>query len=988
MMSPRSVTNDEVARVQLEFQLLARSGLHMDALKPRTINTTREPIHERLMEMTDRSGPETLHQNRRWYGNWRCALSYHAGAKEQHQSQSMFTRIRVCLLLVLISASGLSGADFAMKVTDKNYLDTRGFSVFLYDSTYHPVFVDQKNTAMEMILHGQRIATNGDVRLMPTPEQWDLVATLKGRHADKANSRLTADLAFPTFDLSYTLEVAAEPGGVKVSINLDKPLPQKLAGRAGFNLEFLPSIYMGKAYLVDGTKAGIFPRTPDDPMVKVLPLADEPKKAYYLEDWDKAKGYMQPEPFAQGKAITLGVDDALARVNVTSDTADLMLFDGRSRAQNGWFVLRSLIPAGKTTGAIVWHIRPDVIPNWTRPPMIAHSQVGYAPGFSKVAVLELDPNYSAPKTGKVLRLMEDGSYKQVFEGPITPSTTWLRYVYSKFDFTKVNEPGLYVIEYADQRTAPFPISNDPYANIWQDSLDHHLAVQMDHVSVREGYRVWHGASHLDDGRMAPVVGEQFDGWNQNAATDGKYKGGDHIPGMNVGGWYDAGDFDLEEPAQLNVIQSLALAYRAFDLKYDELTVDESARQVEMHRPDGVPDAVEQVKHGALLILAQFHNIGHAIRGTHEPDLRQYTQVGDGASKTDGRMYDPKLGPNETKGDYSGKPDDRWIFTTNNPYFQWNAIAALAAAADTLKGWNDTLAKDCLGTAIQAWKDTKADPTRYPADRSLDREAPTGAPGGGVLAASQGVVSGAQGARKPGGSSGTPTTTGATNAQTAAPAGRRGFGVALDWPAALELTIATNGAEPYKSRLKELFPQMITPEQMDLHGWTAVRALPYLDASAKDQMREAVKTYMAGLDKRLDATPFGVPPSLGTWGGSGAVVDMAIRMYFLHKAFPELVSPEYTLRAVNYILGTHPVSSTSYVAGVGTVSKTKTYSNNRADNSYIPGAVIPGYIIIKPDFPECIDDFGFLWFEDEAVVAGSASWVVAGNAAEAIIKEAK
>ena len=79
--------------------------------------------------------------------------------------------------------------------------------------------------------------------------------------------------------------------------------------------------------------------------------------------------------------------------------------------------------------------------------------------------------------------------------------------------------------------------------------------------------------------------------------------------------------------------------------------------------------------------------------------------------------------------------------------------------------------------------------------------------------------------------------------------------------------------------------------------------------------------------------------------------------------------EYTLRAVNYILGTHPVSSTSYVAGVGTVSKTKTYSNNRADNSYIPGAVIPGYIIIKPDFPECIDDFGFLWFEDEAVVAG-------------------
>jgi hypothetical protein len=879
-------------------------------------------------------------------------------------------------------------------VTDKNYLDTQGFSVFLYDSTYHPVFVDQKNTAMEMILHGQRIATNGDVRLMPTPEQWDLVATLKEKQTDKANGRLTANLAFPTFDLSYTLDVAAEPGGVRVSINLDKPLPEKLAGRAGFNLEFLPSIYMGKAYLVDGTKAGIFPRTPNDPMIKVMPLVDEPKKAYYLEDWDKAKGYTQPLPFAEGKSITLGIDDALARVNVKSDTADLMLFDGRNRAQNGWFVLRSLIPSGKTTGAIVWHIRPDVIPNWTRPPMIAHSQVGYAPDFSKVAVLELDPKYSGPKTARVLRLMEDGSYMQAFEGPITPSTPWLRYVYSKFDFTSVKDPGLYVIEYADQRTAPFPIAKDAYANIWQDSLDHHLAVQMDHVSVREGYRVWHGVSHLDDGRMAPVVGQQFDGWNQATATDGKYKGGDHIPGMNVGGWYDAGDFDLEEPAQLNVIQSLALAYRAFDLKYDELTVDETARAVEMHRPDGVPDTVQQVKHGALLILAQFHNIGHAIRGTHEPDLRQYTHLGDGASKTDGFIYDPRLGPNEVKDGYSGKSDDRWIFTTTNASFQWNAIAALAAAADVLKGWDDNLAKDCLDTATKAWNDEKANPTQNLGGFGGFGGPAPGAPPvtrpDGVLAASQGAVAGAPAGPVGQATSAAPARTATPGAPAASPAGlsRGGFGVGQDWAAALEMTIATHGAEPYKSRLKELFPQMITSQQMGVRGWTAVRALPYMDAGAKDQMREAVKTYMAGVDKQLDATPFGVPPSLGTWGGSGAVVDMAIRMYFLHKTFPDLVGPEYTLRAVNYILGTHPVSSTSYVAGVGTVSKTKTYSNNRADNAYIPGAVIPGYIIIKPDFPELIDDFGFLWFEDEAVVAGSASWVVAGNAADAITKELK
>ena len=146
--------------------------------------------------------------------------------------------------------------------------------------------------------------------------------------------------------------------------------------------------------------------------------------------------------------------------------------------------------------------------------MIAHSQVGYAPGFSKVAILELDPKYIGPRTAKVLRLTEAEPTRRYLKDRSRLQRPWLRYVYSKFDFTAVNDPGLYVIEYADQRTAPFPISKDVYANIWQDSLDHHLAEQMDHVSVREAYRVWHGASHLDDGRMAPVVGEQFDNWNQ------------------------------------------------------------------------------------------------------------------------------------------------------------------------------------------------------------------------------------------------------------------------------------------------------------------------------------------------------------------------------------------------------------------------------------------------------------------------------------------
>ncbi|HXN45282.1 MAG TPA: glycoside hydrolase family 9 protein, partial [Bryobacteraceae bacterium] len=611
------------------------------------------------------------------------------------------------------------------------------------------------------------------------------------------------------------------------------------------------------------------------------------------------------------------------RITIASENGPVSLYDGRNRAQNGWFVLRTLIPSDKTEGAVVWHIRPDVIPNWTRPPMVAHSQAGYAPGFPKVAVIELDPKFDAPKTAKVLRLGEDGSYRQVFEGPVSTPTPWLRYTYAKFDFSAVIEPGLYVIEYAGQRTDLFPIARDVYSRTWQSSLDGFLAVEMDHVSVREGYRLWHGVSHLDDARQAPPNTQHFDGYRMGANLDSPYQAGQHIPGLNVGGWFDAGDYDNIAFSQYSVIQDLALGYQEFDLKWDQLTVDETAREVEMHRPDGVPDAVQQVKHGVLQVLAQIKAIGHPILGIIEPTLRQYTHLGDAASNTDGRLYSEKLGPNDVEGNFSGKPDDRWAFTTRMPVLQYGATASLAAAARVLKGWDDPLAKECLDTAVKLWDEEHSTP-------------PSGATGG-----------------------------------------------AMDWNAAVELLITTNGAEPYKKRVLELFPTI--KQRFGFNGWMAVRALPYMDAEFKKQLEAVVKSYVVELDAELAKTPFGVPPSLRTWGGSVSVAELGVRMYFLHKAFPEIVGTDYTLRAANYLLGTHPVSSTSYISSVGTVSKLKAYGNNRADGAFIPGGMIPGYILIQPDFPECIDDFGFLWFEDEYIINVAAKWILVANAADALVK---
>lgn len=43
---------------------------------------------------------------------------------------------------------------------------------------------------------------------------------------------------------------------------------------------------------------------------------------------------------------------------------------------------------------------------------------------------------------------------------------------------------------------------------------------------------------------------------------------------------------------------------------------------------------------------------------------------------------------------------------------------------------------------------------------------------------------------------------------------------------------------------------------------------------------------------------------------------------------------------------------------------------------------PGHIVIRPDFPECVDGFGALWFEDEYVMDAAGTWILAAIAAHA------
>jgi endoglucanase len=811
--------------------------------------------------------------------------------------------------LILLAATAFAASAPELHLTKQDVLESHGLSVLLFHNSYHHVFGDQKMDGMEIILHDQRIATGGDLRLSPTPTQWDPIPDFKARKRGAAQDEVAAICSYPDQDLNYRVDIRPEPGGFRVAVQLDQPLPAALAGKAGFNLEFLPSLYFGKSYALENG-SGIFPRHSDGPMEK---LAD---------------GTVEPLPLAQSTRFVLSPEDPMTRVSITSDSGPIELFDGRNLAQNGWFVLRTLIPSGKLGNVVVWHIHPNVIPGWTRPPVVSYNQVGYTPERDKVAVIELDPLFKAPKTARVLRITPQGDSKEVFQGEVKRWGKWLRYEYARFDFSAVREPGIYEIEYAGHRTGPFRIAPNVYDGMWRLSLNTYLAEQMDHVKVREGYRIWHGASHLDDARQAPVNYTHFDGYKQGPTTDSPFSPGQHIPGLNIGGWYDAGDFDLRTQTQTRVITDLVMAREKFGENSDDTSVDEAARYVQMRKPDGVPDVIEQVKHGVLLLLGEYHAIGHAIPGIIEPTLEEYTHLGDAASKTDGRVYSEKMGPLESDGIYSGVPDDRWAFTTHTTALNYDFVGAMAAASRVLRGSDDKMADECLTTAEHVWKDEQQHP---PATFQYFN------------------------------------TTG-SNLQQA------------EVEATIDLLISTKGVEPYRKRLTELLP--IIRDQFAFLGGTAVQAIPFMDQQYKQELAAALTAYKPKLDQTLAKNPYRVPIAMGTWGGSGLATRFATEMYFLHQAFPEIIGPQYTLDGIDYVLGRHPASNVSYVSGVGTQSKLIAYGNNRADYTFIPGGMIPGVVVIQPDFPELKEGWPFLWYENEYVVDAATSFILAAQAANA------
>ncbi len=802
------------------------------------------------------------------------------------------------------------------RLNEDGYFNAGGTDVMVF-SDFYP---EGHQGGVCVIMNGQRIATNGDIRLEATPGQWQPVPKQLSRKVEgnrivttlcypDSSRHLTGfnPMVYPDYQFNYVVTVEPQDKSIIVTVDLDKPVPDFLLGKVGFNLEFFPGELFGKPWLMDA-QTGIYPQQPNSPLL-ALPTNRGHDGNFFAGRGQKAdlaqldgQGYSPLRaddiiglPYAEGKMFVSRPDDNRHKLTVESLTGNLKLYDGRMNHNNGWFVLRSEIARGSTKGAVRWVITPEVDFSWRYQPVVQTSQVGYQSRQPKHIVIETDKRDENVSEASLFSIDAQGEHLVRTVKP----TVWgdfLRYRYLTLDLSDVVEPGLYRVRYREAQSSVFRIADDVYdRGVWQPVIEYFLPVQMCHVRVAEKYRIWHDACHLDDALMAHV-GNHIDGYDQRPGLS-KYAEGAQVPGVNIGGWHDAGDFDLRVESQAGEAYILALAFEQFHPDIDVTAIDHQKHQVEIHEADGKNDILQQVENGALTVVRSYQSLGRLYRGIICNSLRQYAMLGDAAAMTDG---------------LKGNADDRWIFTEDNPSRALATAAQLAGVARVLRGFNDPLSQECQDIATDIYQ-------QYQANGSL-------------------------------------------------------MGAKLQ--AAVELYLTT-GEKQYLDFI--LSHQDRITRDINRTAWYTARIAKEMELRKDKQskafakaFRDALAGYRAQLEKQSAETPYGVPYRPSIWGAGWDIQRFGFEYYFLADAYPEIFPPSIIYHALDFVLGCHPGSNTaSFASGIGAKSATVAYGLNRADWSYIPGGVVSGTALIRPDFPELLT-FPFLWQQTEYVLGGGSS----------------
>ena len=817
-------------------------------------------------------------------------------------------------IFILLHSFGDPLQGQSLRLNEKEYLESRQISVL----AFHNIYPVGMQGGIEIIQHNLRTATNGqlyfsikdDVEKIPGVNvSQEPIPKIENPERNIKGDQIRLPFVYETINLEYDIVVRpTDQHAFEVLVNLKTPVDTRIVENLQFRIELFPELFAGKSFISDGD-FGIFP---------------------HLFSGSIKDG--SAVPYASGNEFIIAPEDERIKMKITSRNGTIKLTDSRAGTQRYWFTLVCEADLSKTEGAVSLLFEPNIIEAWEKPPMIAYSQLGYHPDQEKIILIELDKECTDPGKLKAHKLGPGGNYIPVLNVQAEFWGEFLKYKYAEADISSLSEPGIYKLSYGDTETGPFTISPEIYGEgPWELTLDLFYPVQMCHMKVNDRNRVWHGVCHMDDALQVPSPLPYFDGYKQGDSPDSDHEVHTTVEGLNVGGWHDAADDDLHYVSTGRAAYDLALAFEEFDITRDQTTVDFKKREVFTYTPDGIPDAIQQIIHGAHWLVAHYGVSDHAFPGVISSNWNTYVKAADWGLHTDNLFYRKDFPSDSSNGRFSGILDDRYVFTNRDTRRDYFAASILAGISRVIAPYDPQLSEECLRTSEEIWvRESQRPPVLF---RNV----------------------------------GTPTSL-----------------VGQKTNAAVELFLST-GSPGYLEHLVSSKEEII--KEIGETGWTVSRVLAYIgDKSFIREFKEKLVVYEGEVSAINSKNPFGVNYGYQVWGIGWNILWQAEKMYFLAKHHPDLFDRKPILDALEFTLGRHPGNNISFVSGVGSHRPIPTFSVNKEDYGFIPGGVFSGTSLVLPDFPELREDHPYLWQQSEIMIWGATPYLFSVLAADRLLNQ--
>lgn len=327
----------------------------------------------------------------------------------------VFAMKRIISISVIAALSALLSVAYgqSLRLNDSGLFESRGVEVSICADS-EGIRVSQKDRVVSPF---GGVSVEGAVRPAVLQNNVNLAE-------NKVEVKMSASGSF-----IYYLKVSAKHLGYEVSVYLTEPLPESLAGRAKFSMEFLPSLYYGKNCLMDG------------------------------------RARIIPESISPGHSLILAPENDGLRIEIKSDD-EICCSTTEKKLE-----IYSKIPSGRTGNVLVWYVEPSYDSRWAKNAIPDWSRIGYLNGQEKVAVLKVDAKEEMAPHIKVYKISDEGYRQQVYQAA---TKRWgkagERSDYLTANFSAVREDGVYCIEYNNVLSDAFPISSDVLDGKWHNAF--------------------------------------------------------------------------------------------------------------------------------------------------------------------------------------------------------------------------------------------------------------------------------------------------------------------------------------------------------------------------------------------------------------------------------------------------------------------------------------------------------------------------------------